>query len=49
MVFDVTNRISFEKLDEWLQVIKDHVNFEDIEVILIGNKIDLVDSRIVST
>lgn len=46
LVFDITNRNSFDSLSKWLKDIKDNVQ-EGVEVIICGNKIDLTDKRIV--
>ena len=43
LVFDITNRDSFDKLDFWFKLLKDSIG--DIPVILIGNKLDLEESR----
>ena len=48
VVYDVTNRESFEKVKEWIQCIKENAD-ENIKVILIGNKIDLNLSKTVQT
>lgn len=40
IVYDVTNKSSFEKIQEWVQSIKDNTE-KNIKMILIGNKIDL--------
>ena len=47
MVYDVTNRESFESLSIWLNEIREHGG-EDIDIILCGNKIDLPSHRMVS-
>ena len=39
LVFDVTNRKSFDNIDEWLTIIKE--NFINPIIILCGNKVDL--------
>ena len=38
IVFDLTNKSTFENVDNWLKVIKD--NFEQPSMILFGNKSD---------
>ena len=43
LVFDITNKSSFEDIEEWLLVIN-RIN-RDIKKILVGNKIDLVNCR----
>ena len=48
LVFDVTNRDSFDKIkDYYLGQIQDNCK-EDIEVILLGNKVDLKNDRQIS-
>lgn len=47
LVYDVTNTISFESLENWFnEIIKSSPN---ISLILVGNKIDLKDKRVIST
>lgn len=48
VVFDVTNRDSFENIKSWLQEI-DRFATNDVQKLLVGNKIDLVEERQVST
>ena len=40
IVYDVTNKSSFEKVQEWIQSVIDNGD-ENIKMVLIGNKIDL--------
>ncbi|MEA2070579.1 MAG: Rab family GTPase [Asgard group archaeon] len=47
LVYDITNRNSFNSLDYWLKQIRQ--NAGEIPVVLAGNKIDLVDQRKVAT
>ena len=44
LVFDLTNEISFTKLNGWVKEIDD--NAGNVEVILVGNKSDLKDRKI---
>lgn len=44
LVYDVTNRESFENLIKWLEETKTYAN-EKITIMLIGNKTDLADKR----
>jgi small GTP-binding protein len=46
IVYDVTNKSSFEKVQEWVQSVYDNTD-RSIKMILVGNKIDL--NREVST
>lgn len=47
IAFDVTNRESFENVKNWIDSLDQFAN-EDIQKVLIGNKIDLVEKRKVS-
>jgi len=47
IVFDITNRESFEHVKKWYDIIK-RVAFPNIVLILVGNKIDLNPSRVIS-
>ena len=44
LIFSVTNKKSFENVKTWVNQIKEETN-EKITLILVGNKIDLVDKR----
>ena len=47
--YAINDRASFENLPTWFEKIKDHGS-EDVQIILVGNKLDLApDSRVVST
>ena len=48
LIFDVTNRRSFENLEAWIKEAYDNVE-QQIPFVMIGNKIDLTDSRAVPT
>jgi GTPase SAR1 family protein len=47
IVYDITNRESFENVKKWHKIITE-VAFQDIVLILVGNKVDLDDSREIS-
>ena len=47
LMFDVTRRESFSNVSKWFQEVKQH-SAEHIVLILVGNKIDLVDRRMVT-
>ena len=47
LMYDITNRISFECLPEWIKNVKDSKG-KDFAMILIGNKIDLEGHRKIS-
>lgn len=51
LVYDVTNRISFEKIESyWVEQINKNVDFNEFNppIVLVGNKSDLQDQRKVS-
>ena len=47
LVYDVTDPISFNNVTYWLKKIKKHGD-ENVEIILLGNKIDLINDIAVS-
>ena len=47
MVYDVTNRESFQNVSEWINTAKEQKN--DIKLVLVGNKTDIGELRQVST
>ena len=47
LMYDITNRRTFEGINKWIEDIKD-IKGNDFPIILIGNKIDLNERRIVS-
>lgn len=47
LVFDVTNRESFNNVKYWMDTVKEKSN-TPITIFLIGNKCDLVDNRVIS-
>ena len=48
LVFDIINKESFEKLKYWLRSVKEAFPEGNVEIIIIGNKIDLKDKREIS-
>ena len=47
LIFDVTNENSYENIKKWVNEIKEEIS-ENVEIVLIGNKIDNVKDRIIS-
>ena len=47
-MYDITDRESFEKLNFWINSIKNY-GPENAKIILVGNKCDLINERCVST
>ncbi|KAK3730105.1 hypothetical protein QZH41_013744, partial [Actinostola sp. cb2023] len=46
LVYDVTNEKSFTNISKWLKKIEDHAN-EDVKKMLLGNKCDVDDKRVI--
>lgn len=47
LVYDITNAKSFENIAKWLRNIQEHAN-EDVEKMILGNKCDMDDKRVIS-
>ena len=47
LVYDVTNRASFDNVSNWIKQLKDHAT-DSVTILLIGNKSDLISEREVS-
>ncbi len=45
LVFDLTNKKSFENVKNWMNELREFTNNRDLPIVLIGNKLDLVDKR----
>ena len=49
LVYDVTNESSFNDIELWLEQIRENCNSDDeLVILLIGNKIDLIDQRVIT-
>ena len=48
LVFDLTNRESFDSINKWIKDINDNVDSKKIKRVLVGNKIDLSDLRVIT-
>ena len=46
LVYDITNYTSFNNIPKWLKAIQEHAN-EDVEKMLIGNRSDKEDERVI--
>ena len=49
LLYDVTNEDSFNKVQWWIDTIKRERTKDDSIIIIVGNKIDLTDNRMIST
>ena len=47
LIYDVTNKDTFESVRNWIKQIKEEVN-DNVCIILVGNKIDMEDQRVVT-
>jgi GTPase SAR1 family protein len=43
-VYDVTSSSSFEEMKHWIEEVKTNAN-KNVRIIIVGNKIDLVDAE----
>ena len=41
MIYDITNRDSFNDINKWVLEVKNLLNIDQIVIVLIGNKKDL--------
>jgi len=41
MIYDITNRESFNDINKWVTEVKNLLNIDQIVIVLIGNKKDL--------
>jgi small GTP-binding protein len=48
IVFDLTNKTSFENIKIWYNELENHVQGREIPIIIIGNKSDLLEQRAIS-
>ncbi|KAK7067922.1 Ras-related protein Rab-10 [Halocaridina rubra] len=46
LVYDITNSKSFDNIAKWLRNIDEHAN-EDVEKMILGNKCDMEDKRVI--
>ncbi|XP_053205458.1 ras-related protein Rab-10-like [Panonychus citri] len=46
LVYDITNLKSFDSVAKWLRTIDEHAN-EDVEKMILGNKCDMEDKRVI--
>jgi len=49
IVFDITNRESFEKIKDWHKEINQLIEEINIPIVIVGNKDDLAEQRVIST
>ena len=48
LIYDVCNRKSFERIGFWLNELKENNKIDELYTILVGNKIDLPERRVIS-
>ena len=49
VVYDMTNRTSYMNVEEWLTELKQYANTNINNIMLVGNKCDMIHHRVVST
>ena len=49
ILFDLTNRNSFQKISFWINEIKEKGDNPDMPLVLVGNKLDLESKRVITT
>lgn len=49
LVFDITDRKSWTSLQRWYEDLKENVDIEDRQIVLLGSKLDLQEKREVTT
>ena len=49
IVYDITNKLSFKNVENWIKTAKEEINKKNIPIYLIGNKSDLEDEREITT
>ena len=47
LMYDISNKKSFQDIKDWINRIKDNIDFNKIGIIIVGNKIDLEEERVV--
>ncbi len=47
LMYDISNKKSFQDIKDWLNSIKDNIDFNKIGIVIVGNKIDLEEERVV--
>ncbi len=45
LVFDISSKASFNRLSYWLAELRDNLNDQEVSIVLLGNKCDLIDKR----
>jgi Ras-related protein Rab-2A len=48
LVYDVTDRASFEQLPKWLAAVREYSGNKELTVILVANKCDLAEQRVIA-
>jgi len=48
LIYDVTEKKSFDRVSNWVDSIKENSDTQNVEILLVGNKIDMNNERVVS-
>ena len=46
MTFDLSNRTSFDKIDYWVNELKEYTDVENLYILLVGNKCDKTEREV---
>ena len=47
LMYDISNKKSFKDIKDWINSIKDNIDFDKIGLVIVGNKIDLETERVI--
>ena len=47
LIYDITNKKSFESIEQWINKIKESSDYQNIGLVVVGNKCDLENNRVV--
>ena len=45
-VYDITNRNSFEKIEDWIKFVKTKIDLNTVPFVIVGNKVDLLNRAV---
>ena len=48
LIYDVTEKKSFDRVIRWIESIKEDLDPQNVEILLVGNKIDMINEKVVS-
>lgn len=48
LVYDVTDQISFDDIERWIEMVQEHSNDQHLQYFIVGNKLDLIYKRVIT-